>query len=391
MVEDRFPNDPFFRRNPDITWNACIGVQGDEENYIEGYIEAATELASSVIGKNMPERRDTLVLPILYNARHAIELVLKFCLSRLARAKLLKREFVRNHNIRSYWMMLDEAELGDRALSRHIAALKPFIDSLSAIDQDGQELRYHRNKSDDTSMANYSLANLVVIRESLLVLAKAISDLRYRLVDYFNERATGTFTNECSRSDLLAITKLLPPIAAWNEPKFDEAKDAIKTSFGLSGKAFCRAIDAIKGSREMRTMLGTETPLLYISDEKIEAVISKWNGLRRHNVGSGFLGDARKIEWHAGAEDRRKIINDLCAMLTPEELADLHAVFYLGRDRSFFPENYEAEADRVLHQIKARSDFVSDAVYLFDKGNLQSALAIGLLKLGRLTLARKLT
>jgi len=60
------------------TWNACIGKQGHEENYLDGYIEAAIELAGAVLDKNMFEKRDTLVLPILYNARHALELALKF-------------------------------------------------------------------------------------------------------------------------------------------------------------------------------------------------------------------------------------------------------------------------------------------------------------------------
>ena len=50
---------------------------------IEGYMDAAGELAEAVIEKKMYEKRDTLVLPILYNARHAVELALKFVIDRL--------------------------------------------------------------------------------------------------------------------------------------------------------------------------------------------------------------------------------------------------------------------------------------------------------------------
>jgi hypothetical protein len=71
-------DDPFFALSEDTQWNACIGPQGTEENYLDGYIEAAIELASAVIEKNMHEKRDTLVMPILYTARHALELSLKF-------------------------------------------------------------------------------------------------------------------------------------------------------------------------------------------------------------------------------------------------------------------------------------------------------------------------
>ena len=81
--DDPTADDPFFRLLEDSDWNACIGRQGDEENYIEGYMDAAGELAEAVIEKKMYEKRDTLVLPILYNARHAVELALKFVIDRL--------------------------------------------------------------------------------------------------------------------------------------------------------------------------------------------------------------------------------------------------------------------------------------------------------------------
>jgi hypothetical protein len=82
-------DDPFFKLQADSTWNASIGPQGSEENYIDGYIEAALELANAVIDKKMIAQRDTLVLPILYNARHAVELTLKFVVARLVKAEVI--------------------------------------------------------------------------------------------------------------------------------------------------------------------------------------------------------------------------------------------------------------------------------------------------------------
>ena len=80
---DPYANDPFFKRIFDGQWNACIGRQGHEENYIDGYIEAAIELADAIFEKQLIGKRDTLVLPILYNARHAIELALRFATEHL--------------------------------------------------------------------------------------------------------------------------------------------------------------------------------------------------------------------------------------------------------------------------------------------------------------------
>jgi len=56
---------PFFWLSGDSEWNACIGQQGTEENYVDGYIEAAIELANAVIEKRMYKKRDTLAMPIL--------------------------------------------------------------------------------------------------------------------------------------------------------------------------------------------------------------------------------------------------------------------------------------------------------------------------------------
>jgi hypothetical protein len=105
-----YENDPFFRVILDATWNACLGKQGDEENYLTGYIEAAIELTHAIIEKELLGKRDTLVLPILYNARHAIELTLKFTKKHLIQASILQDNGQKtNHNIQQYWDYLNKS------------------------------------------------------------------------------------------------------------------------------------------------------------------------------------------------------------------------------------------------------------------------------------------
>jgi hypothetical protein len=106
MVEaDPYADDPFLKQvfDFDTEWNACIGSQGSEESYLDGYIDAAMELADAIIEKEMYSKRDTLVLPILYNARHAVELTLKFATDRLALAGVINSGVRRrDHNVRVY-------------------------------------------------------------------------------------------------------------------------------------------------------------------------------------------------------------------------------------------------------------------------------------------------
>ena len=112
MVDsDQLENDPFFRVPADSDWNACIGKQGTEENYLDGYIEAAMELVTTVIEKKMLGKRDTVVLPILYNARHAIELILKFAINRLAAIGVVSSPGRQDHNIKNYLELLERADL----------------------------------------------------------------------------------------------------------------------------------------------------------------------------------------------------------------------------------------------------------------------------------------
>ncbi len=55
-------SDPFFTLPQDAMWNACIGRQSDELHYLDGYIEAGSELAAAVIEKNMLIKRPLCAL-----------------------------------------------------------------------------------------------------------------------------------------------------------------------------------------------------------------------------------------------------------------------------------------------------------------------------------------
>ncbi len=133
--------DPFFSLIYDSEWNACIGRQGTEENYVDGYMEAALELASAVIDKRQYGKRDTLAMPILYNARHALELSQKFVLDRLCEASVIAIPRPTDHDIKSHWTLIASAPLGDADLRKHVSDLAPFIESLRRIDADGQQFR----------------------------------------------------------------------------------------------------------------------------------------------------------------------------------------------------------------------------------------------------------
>lgn len=391
---DPYVGDPFFERGHDTDWNACIGKQGNEENYIDGYIDAAIELVDAVIDKKLFAKRDTLVLPILYNARHSIELALKFTEDRLVKSGVLQPTGHRNHNIQSYWERIHAAAVGDEKLCETIEKLKPFVDSLSRIDDDGQELRYHLNRSDDPSLSDYSLANLKVIRGSLFELSEIISDLKYRTVSFLEERNTGSVTSRCSRRDLLAIAKLIPGRSLWTGAFFDQQKALVKARYKLSNTQFSKALDVIQSNREMKAVIGVESDLLYISDDEIVWLIEQWKRLHPESEAVNGLGS-----WHFEAAElddmmedpttRTEIIDEIVWRLDSNKRAEIEAIFNLGRD-GIFPEYYEQRVDRAKAEHAAEDDPEAEIEHLLDKTNFLACVQLASAKLGRLSLVVRL-
>jgi hypothetical protein len=248
--------DPFFSLPKSAEWNACVGAQGDEENYIDGYIQAALELTSAVLQKRQHGKRDTLVLPILYNARHGVELALKFAIGELHKMGVITQSPPRDHDISGAYEVLAKARLGDEALRGYVDSLAPYIESLSSIDDDGQMLRYSETQDGQKSMADRSLVNIAVVHASLEKLSEALFALKERIANLRQERNTGTYLADCSRSDLFEIARMLPPRDKWKEAVFDQAKAKVKARFGLGSAALTEALNKIQAHREMGAEIG---------------------------------------------------------------------------------------------------------------------------------------
>ncbi len=386
-------DDPFFGIPDNHKWNALIGCQGSEENYVDGYIQAAIELASVVIDKRMLEKRDTLVLPILYNARHAIELSLKFTINKLYEIDFTKSH-QSNHDIMSHWNLLNCSTIGDEEMRTQIGNLRPFVISLSNIDQDGQALRYFMSKSGQSNLSNYSLENIEVILRSLNRLHIILSRLRYRVICLLNEHRTGSFTKECSRSDLIEIAQTLPLKNDWQTSDFSEAKSLVMKRFNLTSRGFTRALNIIKINREMNTLIGIENNLLHITDSNILYLAKKWSEFCPPCKDGGRVRVININQIDADdliLEDLRfnEMTNSIACKLTPLEIADLETIFYLGRDGTFC-EYYEACFERTLNEHQRDGDQIKALGRVLEKTSFLGCLANGINKLGRPSLSRQI-
>lgn len=385
--------DPFFALTQESSeWNACIGNQGYPENYVDGYMEAALALVNAVIDHKQYGKRDTLAMPILYNARHALELSLKYMQDILLKERIIQTPHSQNHDIYSHWKLLESTKIGDTELTQYIQNLEIYVVSLSGVDDDGQELRYATNRSGQKSLQDKSLCNLVTIRESLLKMQKILSDAKCRLESFGYERQTKTYTLDLSRKDLEEISKILPPFHKWKENIFDKKKQEIKSAYGIGSNKFSDVINLIKNHRTMASRLGLEFDLLHLTDKKIKAVIQEWRKLHPPRNESGLGTDYFQRDFSAMKKNIRnssKVQKRVLKLLSADEIADMEAVFYIGRE-TMFCEFYEKKLASVKKEHKANNNLAQEVGHLMEKTNFLDCIAEGLKILGKPALSRQL-
>jgi hypothetical protein len=116
--------------------------------------------------------RNILVYPFASNWRHPIELQLKDLLGLLGR--LHKAKFDDNlkhsHNLARLWaqaLPLIEATSATEARAADLTTVTKLIGQLTALDPDGQELRYHERTNGTPSLQGYPHIDVPKFHESL--------------------------------------------------------------------------------------------------------------------------------------------------------------------------------------------------------------------------------
>lgn len=250
-------------------------------------------------------------------------------------------------------------------------------------------------KDGERSMAELGLVNLKRIRDSLTGLKEQLDFLRFRVFDLGHERETGTFTGECSRLDLFEIARCLPPRTEWGLAAFDNVRNEVRSRFGLSSKAFARALDMIQRNPEMGAMIGVEFSLAHLTDDKVLQLLGAWGALfpPRPAVAGPILSS---IVPPMSREERVQIGRqhattdaDILEMINDDELADLETIFYIGRDERY-GEHYADRLTAKKREHAVHGDRRSKLHHLTSKGNLAQMLAAGSIRLGRPRLANRI-
>jgi hypothetical protein len=384
--------DPFFETIEDGEWNACVGVQGTAFAYVDGYLEAARILAATVIDDELMGSRDSLIMPILYNARHGLELALKYTIERLKRLELIQaREGPVDHDILAYWGRLRDADVIDLQTRTAIAALEPYVASLARIDSDGQQLRYFETKEGVRSLDGIAVVNLPLVRESVGHLSEILETLTDRVMLLEDEHPTGTRTSRCSRTDLGEIARMMGPHVTWREADFPDRKATVMKRFGLTAKAFSNAINAIRRSRQLAGGIGIEKPLTHVSDEKMIALAERWlvahappaEDFELRVINASSISFEEIDDWANGINE---VVAFVEATMDLKEFADVQTVFYIGRD-GVHGEHYDRLLQATIEEHRLAQRHAEKIRHIVVKTSMVDSLVSGLRRVGRPSLA----
>lgn len=155
-----------------LSATACIDYGWDKlGRYAVGFARAGQALCAEMVASGIA--LDTLVYPMLYCYRHAIELQLKYMIPDCCRWLLIDVPEVRGHNLERLWLHVEPAlrDVGDsdadRESMRNGAAL---LKQLDTVDPGGETFRYHERARDGANAFPRRHLNVRVAGEQLQAL-----------------------------------------------------------------------------------------------------------------------------------------------------------------------------------------------------------------------------
>lgn len=268
-----------FNNGPITRFNACVGNNGIfGGKYFLGY-DLSVKTLCEVLFKDSTEI-DQLIFPILFNARHAIELYLKDILANIftinESLNFIKNieinidKLQRTHDLRILWEMFENnAIILDRRMKDFIDYQREYISDYFEIDLTGETFRYQYTKDNAVHLAETPLVNVIgfynrykEISQSMHKLIRFLDQVEYEYYIY-------AYTKNLSPNDLLEISKKLGHISTWKEDGFKDIKAAIKTEYLIGSKELSDAINIIKVKPEYSELIGIENYIFHISKEKI--------------------------------------------------------------------------------------------------------------------------
>lgn len=267
-------------------YNACVGNNGwvGMHSYIDGFQSSTIILLESLI-KNVNKEDydgfiwclDTCVYPILFSARHFLELFLKQQVLRISYLKNkseddyeIKLKLLKTHDTHKLWkLFLDEVKsVCDIRLNKYLYEIHLFILQFHNIDSTGETFRYPYSQTNSLHLTNHSVIGLKRFYEQFLKFSKVASEFSYLTYYLLQEYKVGTYTEHLSRDDIEKIALLLPKKNNWNNINLKQYQSYVKDKYGVGSREFRDVLEIIKNNIEFNNIVSDEYKLK-IDEQKL--------------------------------------------------------------------------------------------------------------------------
>lgn len=334
-----FMNKTFTGSN--LSFNACVGYNGytDLLTYSLGYDEFVKLGIQNINNPNI--NIDFIVYPLVYNARHRIELFIKHQLLLILHIKrnILQLQDNQNipgiHEISILWTKLkEEIDKFEPRYNEIISKIDEYIDDFAEIDDTGEVFRYPNKKNNDKHLANLAHVNLLSFKTRYLELTELFYDMKSFSLFIFEEYEQKTFagnlvTGFLSREKIKELAKDLPQINEWaNKEEFNKIKGQIITKYSISSKTLGQAINIIKSNREFSFSIGKELIIKEFSENNLVNFISIYDK---------YLIERNNEDYSVTHQKYLNIFKDKFSHTTIASISQIYEIGYF----SLYPEEYE--------------------------------------------------
>ncbi len=365
-------NKTFHANN--INYNACVGFNGnyDIDTYALGYLETVNVLLESTIKGETT--LDAIIYPVVYSARHYIELTLKHQIAGLTHINRIvdanfNSRFLAIHEISELWKEFKLISKLDSRYSELVLRAEEYINDFSEIDDNGETFRYpfsNDNIKHLTGLYCIDLYDFGVRFEELCEILKEIVWLTSGLIEEYKQRS---FISGKSRAEIQAVAMKLPPIRTWSESGFNSIKNQIKAEFNLSSNQLTKIINFIKSHREFSALIDNEISLEELTNKDLNWFLKTYDEYILNRKKHDFF-----TYLHA-------TIDKINRKFTKTKIASLAQLYDMGYFRL-----YSEEYDSGLNLKMKDSKYVLTRFYLLNNGIVKENIYRGLQTLGQKTL-----
>ena len=375
---------------------ACVGENGGttDEDIRNGFKRTVELLTESL--KDGQEVEDLLVYPIVYNARHSIELSLKIVIKMLWEIEGKKgikysdeiiaerKKKIHTHNIEELYKMACENKNIDRRIPAYFENIEDMI-RFYYFNEEGDAFKYELNKENQPHMIKNKISHIsiVLLETEFKEVMEKFDELICFLRNCMDEYSLGTFTKNLSRTDIWDISKRLPDYEEWRTEKFREIKEEIKQEYHLGSKEFSEAVNLIKKNRFFSENIGCEKIFGTITQEELKEYAS----LVKYYFEKNKFKEGNVTEWYKldGVQQNAEILKKYLSNSSMETLNTL-LCFYDMSNSSLAVEKLED-----VYEYIVGSSF--DEMYIIRKLKQKNAclrIINGMKKCGQVTYAKQL-